>query len=116
MKPDERHPLLISGQSAVLLMFMPPERADHQLKSLLTTLATAIQAHFGAQIQVLKIDEINHADVVRSFAITHTPSFVLVHLGVELWRQESLPNESALILQIQRLLHTENSDVGRSII
>ncbi|MFD2935177.1 thioredoxin domain-containing protein [Spirosoma flavum] len=111
MKPDERHPILISGQSAVLLIFMPPERADHQLKALLTALATSVQAHFGLQIRVLKIDELNHADVVRSFAITHTPSFVLVRMGVELWRQESLPNEPALILLIQRLLHTENHEV-----
>jgi len=104
MKPDERHPLLISGQSAVLLIFMPPERANPQLKVLLTALATSIQAHFGSQIRVLKIDQINHADVVRSFAITHTPAFVLVRLGVELWRQESLSNEPALIVSIQSLL------------
>lgn len=107
MKPDERHPLLISGQSAVLLIFMPPERADHQLKALLTALATSIQAHFGGQIRVLKIDEVNHADVVRSFTITHTPAFVLVRLGVELWRQESMPNEPALIQLIQLLLQNE---------
>ncbi len=104
MKPDERHPVLIPGQSAVLLIFMPPERADHQPKALLTALANSIQAHFGSQIRVLKLDDINHADVVRSFTITHTPAFVLVRLGVELWRQESLSNEPALIRQIQGLL------------
>lgn len=105
MKPDDPYPVLRSAQSAVLLIFfMPLALANWQQRALLTALADSLQAQLGGLLRILRIDETNHPDVVQSFAITQTPSFVLVRRGVELWRQEGLSDEATLVGLIQDLL------------
>lgn len=104
MQPSDPDPTRLRTQSAVLLVFMPSERADHQQRVALTTLTDLLQEHLGGLLRILRIDEANNPDVVRSFAITHPPAFVLVRQGVELWRQESLSDAATLALSIRRLL------------
>ncbi|MBC7919867.1 MAG: thioredoxin family protein [Ferruginibacter sp.] len=104
MKLDDPHSPLIPAQSAVLLVFMPPERADRQQWASLVALSDSLQAHLGGLLRVLRIDKVNHPDVVRSFDITHTPAFVLVRQGIELWRQVGMSDEATLIVLIQRRL------------
>ncbi|MDB5241135.1 MAG: hypothetical protein JWP57_1760 [Spirosoma sp.] len=99
-------PILIPPKSAVLLIFMPPERLDKQRRASLVAFAYSLQQHLDNRIRVLRIDETHHPEVVRSFYITETPAFVLVRQGVEVWRQVGTPNEEMFIQLAQRLLHT----------
>lgn len=97
-------PTLLRAQSAVLLVFMPSERADRPQRAALTTLTDLLQGHLGGLLRILRIDEATNPDVVRSFAITHPPAFVLVRRGIELWRQEGMCDETTLVKLIERQL------------
>ncbi|GAB2583646.1 thioredoxin domain-containing protein [Spirosoma areae] len=109
MKSDDLpNPILLTPQSAVLLIFMPHKWADHRQQASLTALADSLKVQFGGLLRVLRIDEATHPDVVRSFAIIQTPAFVLVRRGIELWRHEGMADESTFMLLIERLL-TEKS-------
>lgn len=103
---DYSYPILIPAKSAVLLIFMPSERLDRQRRASLVALANSLQQQLGNRVRVLRIDEANHPDVVRSFDITETPAFVLVQQGVELWRQVGTPNEEMLSQLSQQLLNS----------
>lgn len=110
MNPDDPRPVLLSDTSAVLLIFfIPSETANRPQRALLTALAESVQAQLGSLVRVLRIDEIDHADVLQTFAITQLPAFVLVRRGIELWRQQGLADETTLVALIRRLLAT-NSD------
>lgn len=54
-------------------------------------------------MRVLRIDEATHPEVVQSFRITQTPTFVLVRQGVEIWRQEGMPDSATFASIRQRL-------------
>ncbi len=43
----------------------------------------------------MKLDEAVHPDIFRSFEITQLPTFVLIRQGIELWRQEGLPETTS---------------------
>ena len=75
---------------------MPANLTNHPQRTLLTTLANSLQAQFGTLLRVLQIDDTDNPDVVTSFGITDTPTFVLVKQGVELWRQVGLRAEESL--------------------
>jgi thioredoxin-like negative regulator of GroEL len=90
------HPVIVPARTAVLLLFMPPVRTDPQQQAILTDLANSLQEHLGAGLRVLRIDEAIHPEVVQSFRITQTPTFVLVRQGVEIWRQEGMPDSATL--------------------
>ena len=105
MKPGDPHPVLLSAQSAVLLIFfMPSDLTNLPKRNLLTALANSVQAQLGSLVRVLRIDETDYPDVVQSFAITQMPAFVLVRRGIELWRQQGLADETMLVELIRRLL------------
>jgi thioredoxin-like negative regulator of GroEL len=89
-------PVLIPFRKAVLLVFMPSKKADYQQFKRIGTLVDALQRQFGEAVRVLKLDEEAHTDVIRCFAITCCPAFVLVQQGVELWRHEGLTDEHTL--------------------
>lgn len=99
-------PLAVSSSpfSAVLLVFVPPAWTDHRQQTSLAALTDRLQAEFGGLLRVLRMDEATNPDVVRSFAVTQTPAFVLVRQGAELWRQIGLSDEALFALSIQRLL------------
>jgi hypothetical protein len=56
----------------------------------------ALQQQLGPGVRVLAIDEATHPAVVRSFGPAALPASVLVHRGVELWRQPGLPAAEAV--------------------
>lgn len=97
MRPNDPQPIIIRARTAVLLIFMPPMRTAHQQRATLIALAQSVQTQLGSQVRVLRIDEATHPEVVQSFAITHMPAFVLVRQGVEIWRQEGIPDEATLV-------------------
>ncbi|MBC8152283.1 MAG: thioredoxin family protein [Bacteroidetes bacterium] len=104
MKPDDLLTVSLSPPSAVLLVFTPSAWADRGQQASLTALTDRLQAQFGGLLRILRINEAMNPDVVRSFAITQTPAFVLVRQGTELWRQVGLSDEIPFALSIQRLL------------
>jgi thioredoxin-like negative regulator of GroEL len=105
IKPDDPQPNCSPARSVVLLLFMPPFRTAHPQRATLTLLAQFLQQHLGSQVRVLRIDEATHPDVVQSFQITHTPTFVLVRQGVEIWRQEDgFFDKDTLVKQIRGVL------------
>ena len=109
MTTDNSTPNSLTARSVVLLVFfMPSNLANRPQRVELTALANAIQTQLGSLIRVLRVDEISHPDVVKSFAITQLPAFVLLRRGVELWRQQGLTDEAALVGLIRKLV-TANS-------
>ncbi|MGM9510540.1 thioredoxin family protein [Larkinella sp. GY13] len=104
MNFKDPYPVQTPARLAVLLLFMPSERTDRIQQAWLRTLADSLQHQLSSQVQVLKIDELAHQDVFRSFDITQTPSFVLVQRGIELWRQVGMPQEDLSSLLSERLV------------
>ncbi|GAA4356439.1 hypothetical protein GCM10023185_20220 [Hymenobacter saemangeumensis] len=84
--------------AAVLLVLLPPALGSSRAAQAATMAALkALQRQLGASIRVLKIDEASHPAVVSSFQATELPAFVLVRRGVELWRQQGLPEGEAIV-------------------
>jgi thioredoxin-like negative regulator of GroEL len=107
MKLNMPDPILIPAKTTVLLVFLPSvsrREAIGQPVSLMQ-FVQSLQQQVGESVRVLRIDEPMHPEVVRSFAITHLPAFVLVQQGVELWRYEGALDETSFSAVSQRLLH-----------
>jgi len=98
---DLHPPVIVSARTVVLLVFIPPA---YELLGRLKTMTRSLQQQFDRQLRVLLLDEVSQPEVVRSFGITQTPTFVLVRLGVELWRAEGFPDETVLIHHAQEAL------------
>ena len=80
--------------ASVLLVMLPTlGRRDETSPQLISAGALAALRHrLGPAVQILQIDEATYPAVVRSFAPTQLPTCVLMHQGVELWRQPGLPD------------------------
>lgn len=91
-----------SSTASVLLVMLPPQGHHDETSHQLTSVGAlaALQRQLGPAIQLLQIDEATYPAVVRSFAPTQLPTCVLMHQGVELWRQFGLPDAE----QIEALL------------
>jgi hypothetical protein len=83
---------------AVLLVLLPPVPYGEVAAEALNNVAMrTLQQRLGPAIRVLKIDEATHPAVVRSFGTPQLPACVLVRQGVELWRQQGLPEDDAMV-------------------
>ncbi|MBD2767925.1 thioredoxin [Hymenobacter sp. BT664] len=81
--------------AAVLLVLLPRVPADQAaLRQPAQAALRALQGRLGSAVRVLKIDEATHPAVVQSFDSPELPACVLVRQGVELWRQQGLPDEA----------------------
>lgn len=68
---------------------------------------STLQQSLGSAIRVLRIDEASHPAVVHSFDGRGLPAFVLIREGVELWRQQGLPEgQQMAALLLSKLLPT----------
>jgi thioredoxin-like negative regulator of GroEL len=76
---------------AVLLVLLPLGAGAAARATL-----AALQQQLGAAVRVLAIDEASHPAVVHSFGPPALPACVLVRQGVELWRQQGLPDAAAV--------------------
>lgn len=85
------------SDAAVLLVLLPLASGREASGPPVTasTLYT-LQQRLGPAVRVLKIDEATHPAVVRSFGKPELPACVLVRQGVELWRQQGLPEDGAV--------------------
>ena len=79
---------------AVLLVLLPTAVSGEARQGRAATLArlSQLQRELGTAIQVLRIDEASYPAVVQSFDGRGLPAFVLTRRGVELWRQQGLPD------------------------
>lgn len=89
---------LLSADAAVLLVLLPVALGAAQQTRLATISALEVlQQQLGSAILVLKIDQASHPTVVSSFQTAGLPAFVLVRQGVELWRQQGLPEGESIV-------------------
>lgn len=96
--------------ASVLLVMLPTlDRRDETSPQLISpgSLA-ALQCRLGPAVQILQIDEATYPAVVRSFAPAQLPTCVLMHQGVELWRQPGLPDAD----EVGALLRTNGHGKG----
>ena len=95
-------------RTAVLLVLLPPNTCPHASVGPGVRVALRIlQDQLGDSIRVLTIDEGSHPAVVRSFGLAELPACVLVRQGVELWRQQGLPEEDGLVSVLLRKISPE---------
>jgi len=87
------------ADAAVLLVLLPPVASGGAGpdRAVLHTALRTLQQQLGPTIRVLKVDEARHPIVVRSFHINELPAFVLVHKGIELWREQGLPEGEGIV-------------------
>ncbi|RSK50009.1 thioredoxin [Hymenobacter rigui] len=92
--------------AAMLLVMMPPAAARPGPAGpyFSATDQSRLQHLLGAGVQVLRIDEAEYPAVVRSFAPPRLPACVLLWQGMELWRQEGLPQPELVAPIIQARL------------
>ena len=98
IKPDDPYPVLLAARSAnLLIFFIPSTRTNQSSRAALAALADAMEAQLAGLVRLLRIDENHQSDVAQSFAVTKTPTFVLLRRGVELWRQEDFSEAPTLV-------------------
>ena len=98
----------LPADPAVLLVLLPTavSAAARQAQSAIAVALGVLQQELGAAIQVLRVDEASHPAVVRSFDGRGLPAFVLTRQGVELWRQQGLPDAEGIAALLLSKLST----------
>lgn len=83
----------------MLLILLPLDRFDEALPAAAHTSTSLkrLQGRLGPEIRVLQVDEASNPAVVRSFNTPELPACVLVRQGVELWRQQGLPDDEGTL-------------------
>jgi hypothetical protein len=84
-----------SATSAVLLVLLPLA-ADAPQFTFSPVAAATLERQLGGAVRVLTVDEASSPAVIRSFAPLRLPTCVLMHQGMELWRQPGLPELDAI--------------------
>ncbi len=92
MEANLINPIIIPAHAAVLLCFMPAVTIRQKGGEYLTLNAVVnqLQKRLPASVRMLRIDELAHPEVVKSFNVSELPAFVLVRQGVEQWRREGV--------------------------
>ncbi|WP_210517902.1 thioredoxin [Hymenobacter terricola] len=94
-----------AAEAAVLLVLLPRALPGTRPGRPATLAALGVlQQQLGAAIRVLTIDEASHPSVVSSFEPTELPAWVLMQRGIELWRQQGLPEgETTVALLLSKI-------------
>ena len=96
---------LLPAQPAMLLVLLPTVRPDARQGIANTALLLKkLQLELGAAIHILKVDEASHPAVVHAFEDLGVPAFVLLRNGLELWRQQGLPEGKQMAALLLRKL------------
>jgi hypothetical protein len=90
----------LAADAAVLLVLLPPVGTARPVRVATLTALQVLQQQLGSIIRVLTVDEDSHPAVVSSFQLADLPAFVLVRRGVELWRQQGLPEGEFIVAQL----------------
>jgi len=75
--------LTAAPQLPVLLVFTPPTPAQRVEVDWFLDKARSV---LNPTVQIMRISEETHPEVVHSFGFTSLPAFVLLQRGLELWR------------------------------
>lgn len=81
-------------------MLLPPVGTARPVRAATLAALQALQEQLGSVIRVLTVDEGSYPSVVRSFAPVGLPAFMLMRRGVELWRQQGLPEGEFIVAQL----------------
>jgi len=83
--------------AAVLLVLLPlPTSAALPEAARATACLRMLRRRLGSAVRVLQIDEASHPVVVSTFGPPSLPACVLMRRGVELWRQQGLPDDGTV--------------------
>ena len=93
---------MLPAEAAVLLVLLAAPGAVGPDPVVSAAALAALQQQLGAAVRVLRLDTANHPAVVSSFDAAELPCFVLVHHGIELWRQCGLPDAATVLLQLRK--------------
>ncbi|MDB5234358.1 MAG: hypothetical protein JWR44_1351 [Hymenobacter sp.] len=86
-----------TAETAVLLVLLAAPGSARSAPTVSPAALAALQQQLGVAVRVLRIDASTHPSVVSSFHATDLPCFVLVHHGIELWRECGLPEAATLV-------------------
>ncbi|MDJ0366507.1 thioredoxin [Hymenobacter sp. H14-R3] len=99
----------LAANAAVLLVLLPQAGTARPVRAATLAALQALQQRLGSLIRVLAVGDDSHPAVVCSFQPADLPAFVLVHQGVELWRQQGLPEGEFIVPQLlARLAEASN--------
>lgn len=100
---------MLPPETAVLLVLLP--LGETAPEALSTASLQVLQGKLGPAIRVLRVDEASHPAVVRSFGTPTLPACVLVRQGVELWRQQGLPDDvgTAALLKAANMQYSNST-------
>ena len=90
----------------MLLVLLPPTAGGAPAEAPTPAALGALQQRLGPAVRVLTINEASHPAVVRSFGTPELPACVLVRQGVELWRQQGLPEDENLVASLLHAVQT----------
>ena len=95
MLTNHSSPFMRPTEAAVLLVLLAtPDAARPGVSG---AALAALQQQLGTAVRVLRIDASSHPLVVSSFHATDLPCFVLVHHGIELWRECGHPDTTTMV-------------------
>ena len=94
---------MLPAEAAVLLVLLAAPGTARPGPAVSTAALAALQQGLGAAVRMLRIDAAHHPAVVSSFHAAELPCFVLVHRGIELWRQCGLPDAATVLLLLSQL-------------
>lgn len=89
--------LTAAPQLPVLLVFSPAA-PDHRAE--VDRLLEKALSVLSLTVQIMRVSETTHPEVVRSFGFTALPAFVLLQRGQELWRYSGPVDGSELFFQL----------------
>ncbi|WP_420148607.1 thioredoxin domain-containing protein [Spirosoma sp.] len=89
--------MTLAPQVPVLLVFTP---ATSGQRSEIEQLLERARSLLNPGLQIMRVSETTHPEVVRSFGITLLPAFVLLQSGQELWRYSGPVDSSELFQEL----------------
>jgi thioredoxin-like negative regulator of GroEL len=100
---------MLPTHSAMLLVLLPTVGPSLWQETPLARASTLrllkdLQTQLGTAIRILKVDEASHPGVVQAFDGQGVPAFVLLRDGVEIWRQQGLPEGEPIAALLLRKL------------
>jgi thioredoxin-like negative regulator of GroEL len=100
---------MLPSHSAMLLVLLPTVGPGLWQETPLARASTlrllkGLQTQLGTTIRILKVDEGSHPGVVQAFYGQGVPAFVLLRDGVEIWRQQGLPEGELIAALLLRKL------------
>ena len=104
-------PPLPNDEAPVLLVLLPTVAAHSAAQAWLVTTAmlNLLQTRVGEVIRVIRIDAASHPAVVRSFDGKGLPAFVLLKHGIEVWRQQGLPEGESIVAELLNKARTASA-------